>query len=385
MLAAGRKRYRVGTMGDCIVHIGMHKTGTTSIQESLNGYANDCFYYASLGETANHSLAIYSLFIPDPSRHHMHRLAKRDGEGVRAYIRDVGVDFERSISAARGRTLLISGEDIGVMPPASINRLRDYLRARFSKVTIVGYVRPPGAFIASAFQQMLKAGNITSFDIDRLYRPYEKTFAKFDEAFGRENVLLRRFRPEDFPERCVVRDFCALIGTTAPRRIVRENESLSRQVVSLLYIHSVSRGKLGLDRLNGRESRRLAGLFGPDGGKFRFAPSLVRPIVEAQRPDIEWMEARLGSSLVEDFSETRPGDVSSEKDLLEPTSDTRKALLRLLGSAAPKGVRGETVEEIAQLVQTLRSGRPPRRRSFFRLPWRIQDKAAPKAWWPRSS
>ena len=53
-------------MKRCIIHIGMHKTGSTSIQRSLQGYRDDRFQYARLGKTANHSLAMYSLFAADP-------------------------------------------------------------------------------------------------------------------------------------------------------------------------------------------------------------------------------------------------------------------------------------------------------------------------------
>ncbi len=60
-------------MKTCIIHIGIHKTGSTSIQESLQGFYNDIFYYANLGPS-NHSEPIYCLFSENPKRHH---LAKR--------------------------------------------------------------------------------------------------------------------------------------------------------------------------------------------------------------------------------------------------------------------------------------------------------------------
>ena len=40
-------------MSTCIIHVGMHKTGTTSIQQSLNGYSDDEFYYEGAKELLN--------------------------------------------------------------------------------------------------------------------------------------------------------------------------------------------------------------------------------------------------------------------------------------------------------------------------------------------
>ena len=49
-------------MPKCILHIGMHKTGTTSIQLSLAELADENFYYARILGSPGHSLAICSIF-----------------------------------------------------------------------------------------------------------------------------------------------------------------------------------------------------------------------------------------------------------------------------------------------------------------------------------
>ena len=47
---------------EIIIHIGMHKTGSSSIQQTLHKYMNDKrFTYVDLGH-ANHSRQISSLF-----------------------------------------------------------------------------------------------------------------------------------------------------------------------------------------------------------------------------------------------------------------------------------------------------------------------------------
>lgn len=342
-------------MNRCIIHIGMHKTGSTSIQNRLFGLKSDHFVYAALGSDANHSLPIYSAFGTAPERHHVHRAHGRSEDVVRAYVEQVLVDLDRSASAARGRTLLISGEDIGSLPPASLVKLHDYVRSRFDNVTIVGYVRPPAALMGSVFQERVKHATLITFDPARMYRNYKASFTKFDEVFGVGSVRLWKFEPGLFPGGCVVRDFCRRLGIPIPGgRTIRLNESLPRQAVAVLYTYSKLGGPFGAKSLTGGEGMNL-GLAIGGKTKFRLSPDVVRPILEANRADVEWMEERLGQPLGEDLNASHPDDIRDESDLLRPDPATVRKIMSLLGPAAPKGVKGETAEEIVVLVQALRS------------------------------
>jgi nucleoid DNA-binding protein len=340
-------------MTRCVVHMGMHKTGTTSIQESLNNLEDDKFVYAKLGNYANHSLPVYSAFADNPASHHLHRASRRDDDAVRAYVARVWADFDRSFAKARGRTLLISGEDIGVLPDRLLIKLRDYLRGRVDEVKVVGYVRSPAGFVQSHFQQRVKSATVRSFDPEAMYRSYRDSFEKFDTVFGRENVTLWKFNPAAFSEGCVVQDFCARLGIRFPKqRIVRLNESLSRQATAALYTYAKFGEHYGARNITGGAGMRLGQLIGGTD-KFRFSPDVLRPAIDKYREDIEWMEARLGEPLQEELEQYRPGDVREEADLLRPEAALVGRLLQLLGDTAPKDIKGDTPEEVASLVHAL--------------------------------
>jgi hypothetical protein len=132
------------------------------------------------------------------------------------------------------------------------------------------------------------------------------------------------------------------------------NEALPFQAVALLYTYGKFGRRHGWERMTGREGMKLGSLIG-EGSKFRFAPDLLRPILQRNRSDIAWMEARLGQSLDEELGQAQPGDVREEWDLLRPDPAVVERLLTLLGDAAPRGVKGETPEEVALLVHALRS------------------------------
>jgi hypothetical protein len=209
--------------------------------------------------------------------------------------------------------------------------------------------------MSSAFQQRVK-GWLTQFDLEAQYRSYEKCFSKFDDLFGRERVHLWEFSPKSFPGGCVVQDFCVRLGIKLPRaRIIRVNESLSSTAVALLYCYRKFGKQYGSADMMALEAQRLGNILSALGAsKFRFSPDVIRPILEKNRSDIEWMEARLGKALQEDLGYHQPGDVRDESDLMTPDPDAVSKLIKMLGEIAPMGNNGERPEELASLVHVLR-------------------------------
>lgn len=343
-------------MSRCIIHVGPRKTGSSSIQESLNGFADENFIFGDVTGQTNHGAALYSLFADDPTALAHHRKSRRSMSSIDEYIKDARNGLKHSIESACGRTIIFSGEIIGhLFTLSELRRLCDYFREHFIQVDIVAYVRPPAAHMGSNFQQRVKDAG-SKFHLHKDYINYREIFSKFDVAFGPENVYLWKFDPAIFPNGCVVRDFCNRLGIDfLSSRIKRVNESISREAIALLYTYR----KFGLARgsrtMTGPQNRKLIQQLIKIGGtKFRLSPDLTRPVLANNRADIEWMEARLGQSLQEDLGEHQPGDVRDESSLLSPNPEAVGKLLTLLGDSAPVGIRGQTPEEVALLVHALR-------------------------------
>ena len=343
-------------MTRCIIHIGMHKTGSTSIQASLNRLADSRFLYADLGPEPNHSIPLCVLFSSDPARCTSNKPSKRHLGTDPAYWSLVRNRLDAAIGRCGDRTLLISGEDICSLARSDLAGLHRYFGARFDRVEVVAYVRSPAAYLASVFQQRVK-GDLDEFNPAAMLRGYEETFGKFDELFGRANVHLWKFDPARFPGGCVVQDFCARLGIHLPRgRVKRANDSLPRPALDLLYCYRKFGKPHGSEDMPAGEAQRLGRVLSALGtDKLRFAPELVQPILERHRADIQWMEERLGVSLDEDLGERRAGDVGAEADLLSPAPQVVEGLLELLGDAAPAGNLGRTPVEVAALVHALRA------------------------------
>jgi len=341
-------------MSTCIIHVGMHKTGTTSIQQSLNGFSDDKFYYARLDQEANHSLPMFSLFSPSPEKHHLHRANGRKGRALEKYIDDVKLDLKQSIAEANGRTMIISGEDISNLSAAVLVSMYNHLSQYFKSIMIIAYVRPPASYMTSSFQEKVKGG-LGVMNIDSLYRNYKKNFSKLDDIFGRENVHLSKFNPRAFPDNCVVSDFCSTLGMPSPkRRSAIKNESMSLAATSFFYKYNNLTSSSPLQQLKPYVVNLLSKQLGLDNArKFRFASKLLTPILDANRDDIKWMEDRIDESLKEELPKYQAGDISDESDLLRIDRNVIDELISWLGKLAPKNVTGYTSEDVDLLLYAM--------------------------------
>jgi hypothetical protein len=347
-------------MRRCILHVGMHKTGTSSIQHSLAGFAdaNFVFYSDHRGRT-NHNGAIMEL-VGKPGSYDERRRRWNSRSGNKKALKSAADDVRRSLDDAirslGERALIISGEGMLLLPVDQLRELAAFLRSKgIEQIEAVAYVRPLAQYVTSIARAM-RGGSLKRVNIQRRSSNYQKQFEKLDAVFGRGNVHLWKFDSGSFPDGCVVQDFCAKVGLNFPvERIVRVNESIPREAVALLYTYRRFGGESEAKSLSPVQRARLLERLGELGEtKFRFSPDVLRPMLEHNRADIEWMERRLGESLHEELGEHQPGDVREEWDLLRPNPDVVAKLRDMLGNAAPAGVNGTTPEDVAMLVHALR-------------------------------
>ena len=293
-------------MKRCVIHIGMHKTGSTSIQVSFGNTLNNSEWkYAQLGHS-NHSYILKQILqknLPDA------QAIIGNNEFVERLIKDLNQD---------GENYLLSGEwmssNIGL---SRIIALRDLLLSKVKNVAIVGYVRSPKSYMESSFQERLKM-NAVKLDFENLRPKYRNRLEFFDIAFGKENVMFWKFDPIAFKNKCVVQDFCSRLDIAFPEnQIKRRNEGLSREAIAFLYTYRKYASEQGNNKkFSVKENVALVNhLTHLKGSKFRFATEVIKPVLAANQADIEWMEQRIGQSLQEPYEDSKEA-IRSEEDLL---------------------------------------------------------------------
>lgn len=339
----------------CVIHIGMHKTGSSSIQSSLYKQLTDeNFSYADLGGP-NHTSRILQLFSEHPEKYKSNS-TKSLSKGRKKLSRQIFEDeLVQSFSQDKAANLIISGEGIYNLSVGELRKMQAFLSRYVKKIVIVGYVRSPISFIESSFQQKLKGG-LNNFRIENSYPKYRQRFEKFDQVFGRENVELWKFDPKKFSEGNVVLDFCQRVGIIMEvENSLRVNDSLSQEAVSLLYSNNKFGAKVGYVANSIPENKALIDELCKIGkNKFKLSLSLMTPVLEKYREDIEWMENRLGNSLAEKRVD-KATVIRNENDLLNNNPEIVKQLRELIGDEILQGkVEGNTAQKVAELVHMLR-------------------------------
>ncbi len=326
----------------CWLHVGMHKTGTTSLQASLGSIRDHPQWkLLKIGGKTNMGPALFTMFAKNPRKHGLLRkIAKTDGE----LSKDGEALRQRLRNAVMNSTvpnLILSAESLSsAMGRKDLASLRDLLAPLCAEIRVIGYVRPPCAFKISFFQQAIKNGG-NEFNPEGVPLSYRRRFKKFDDVFGRSKVLLRKFDPGSFPGGCIVADFCAQTGLDAPPpgSIRRTNESLCREACGMLYAYRKFGPGYGSGRMVVRENQRLiAPLYRIRGGRLLLSARWMKQGLAKERNDIRWIERRIGASLREDGVDSADA-VGTEDELLHVSREACLAYARefekLHGMAVP--------------------------------------------------
>jgi len=213
-----------------ILHIGMHKTGTTAIQKALEGQTVDGVGYAKLGY-ANHSVPLMTIF-QDAPYYYWQRVGIAGPEIVsrkRVFTATLEAELDRSDID----TLLLSGEDIGWLSIPEKSTLITFFEERGHSLDVLCLTRKPVEFAASALQQRIQGGlrNLTE-----IHPRYADRLKFFLDALGQERLTVVDYASvcEDYGD--VVRGFCSIAGLPflAPEA-VQQNRALSSEATRVIF------------------------------------------------------------------------------------------------------------------------------------------------------
>lgn len=278
-----------------MLHIGMHKTGSTSIQEALAGYDDGHAFYGRFARP-NHSLPLYTVFATAPASHHLWAREGRDEASV-ALKRAEALDrLDQDLTRPDREVLVLSGEDVGVLADDEKDRLVAHLVSHGAQVEVVAYVREPTAFTASSFQQGVRGGSVLPLRRGTIRPGYRRRLERF-LALAPGAVTVREFDRDRLAGGSVVQDFCDIVGLEFDRLTDEAaNESLSLAALKLLLVFNASNACSGGDRIVMRARRQLVAtvrsLYG-DGDSIptdRFA-------CVADDSELEWLESATGVAL----------------------------------------------------------------------------------------
>lgn len=306
-LAACIRGKRAEMITRAVVHVGLHKTGTTSLQRAFRSSKNNAtlrdagiLYPTSWPE--NHSIPVYSMFSDNPEDYHINVGAGRDLDTTQALNVRYRSDLISELLMADCSELLISGEDISVLSKAGLHSFRQFLHPICGdNVDIVAYVRHPVEWAISQMQEAIKTRATYSEAFRHALTAVQtlpnRLHALLD-VFGSTRVRVFRFEDAVSDPEGYLRHFLKSVGhATLPELTpVKANESLSDLAASVIAYCHERRATCGDWLPNNdpewiRDRELLSALPGP---KFDVSVEERAALLEAATPTIDYLDSTFG-------------------------------------------------------------------------------------------
>jgi hypothetical protein len=201
-----------------IVHIGTHRTGTTSLQGFLGAADRSLLrpqgfrYYSGIRQAAGHV--------------ELHMAAMRDGRSSPAR-RSFGSIARSTVTGRVQSFLALAGKDVSVFSGEGLSYLRhpdeiEALKEVFggADVRIILYLREKQSFLRS-YRAFLEEYNLRTRDDPRSFGyaeedswllDYDALVEAYERGFGRRNVTVLKYEREIARHGGVVGSFLAAIG-----------------------------------------------------------------------------------------------------------------------------------------------------------------------------
>lgn len=313
-------------MKTLFLHIGMHKTGTSSLQMTFfrnrDILAKNDVTYLDIED--NHSAAFFSLFSNNPAGYHINRKRGIIGEAAaKAYNEKLLPILEEKLGAITTPFTIISAEDLSLLPRDKVPALKVFLSTYFDHIKVIGYARAPVSFVNSMAVQALKGGATLDSLTETPPKPeYQWRFKKYQDTFGPDHVHLRPFSRATLKNACIVADFLDATGLPASLRgdmkLFDINASLS--MTAGLVLDKVNQQVPAMvdGRPNPRRNPNAAAMVVRlDGPAFRLTPDVIDRALAESAWDIRWMEKQLGISDFDDRGQKAdtppPPDLTSDE------------------------------------------------------------------------
>jgi hypothetical protein len=313
-----------------IIHFGMHKTGSTSIQEALAHLQDAPFTYLDWTQ-ANHSLLFVILFESAPHKYFASRNRGWSEKDVSEIRKRQLAALDQQAAASQHQTAVFSAERIFTAPRIAVERMAAYFKERYSDIQLYGYLRPPVGYCQSMIQQSVRTG---ATDFEPELPGYKDRLELFDRLFGTANVHTRPFRRDDLLDQDVVGDFTRWAGLGSYAIPAKErNVSLGATSLAFTLLYNqITKLELGRTVRTRSDRAVLSRLMNMASPPFYVDRNLLRRLLDGHLTELDWVSQRLGTPFHLESDLDLPGNAvcfSSLNDVLEHAESHAHLLLSL--------------------------------------------------------
>lgn len=343
------------------VHIGCHKTGTTSIQHNLAQNPDALkavglhFFYENrqTGQLLLPDLHSWLEFV-DPQRVVPHGLRLADPVGLRDRLAETEGD------------IVVSSENFAFFfEQRYIDELRESLSPVFEEIRIVCYLRRQDRHVLSHHQEGSKLFRPSEYDLfghspraippfdarHELYLDYHRRLSMWGDVFGDKQVILKVYDRKLLREGDVVADFFEILGVDGYHKARDRNVSVGFLDAKLGHLIN------GVE-LKGRQSLVHAlEVAGKGDRKMLPARAVARAYYDRFVESNRRLNRRFGISAAESLFEEDFADYPDEEQDVWTEESANAALVQLL--RAFESTRPERlIEELREIALAAGDSRP---------------------------
>lgn len=279
-------------MKKIILHIGMWKTGTTSIQETM--YTNrdllkrNAVYYPD--EFSNNIF-----FIPLYKKDFENHVAVKSNPSTKEELLFKSIKaFENFKTEAKNYdTAIFSSEFLLDLSEEEVTRLANDLKKVSENIQIICYVRSPISHFTSAVNEQVKQGHYpleVAFERHMEVKEYLK-LERWKKAFGADAVDVRVFERNSFVKGGLIEDFLDTAGLTLVGELIpkdKENQTLSAFSILIADVLAKKYPSFSPERGN------TDFLFKIKGKPYRVPSKLVNMVSEKNRKNTDYLAKEYG-------------------------------------------------------------------------------------------
>lgn len=362
-------------MRKCYIHIGMPKTGSSSIQKTW--FQNKTRIAEKFGihyysPYLNHG-RLRPIFFKNPElfgEYYLANLTQKDSVQESTRLRK---HLEKELRISGQKPFVLSAEGFSSLTRDQVFRLKQTLSPYFESISVIIYVREPFSYASSIAQQYVKSGATFSdilhdtFDVEKseqekqilsfsILPHYKFRIKKFQTIFGADNVIIKSFNPSKFTNNDIVHDFAETLfpdlNIMESISSAKTNESLNHEAVLLL--EAVNRAYPLIERRsNIKRASNLGGILKTvsDGQKFEFSELNLKRFVDLIESDVKWLELATKGAI--SFDLTKPPIF--RQNIVEATQHQRKQ--ELLPHETPLIKKQHSLNPVKSLMKTLKKGK----------------------------
>ena len=232
-----------------IIHIGPHKTGTTTIQSHLKANYNNL---ASKNIGYVPSSAVYVISACKPAgrfeldfsnfcygqRHFQNPLFKNDPNFSQNVWNGLSKQIDENVDS-----VLFSNETFSSLSDSEVSVLASFIKERFDEIQIIVYLRRQPEIMVSYYGTMIEVAcrpltfnDILAASDDEVFWNYEALLTRWANVFGKQNVTPRIFDRNHFINNDLIDDFFHTAGISMTNLIRIENANHSMDQYSTEFL-----------------------------------------------------------------------------------------------------------------------------------------------------